>query len=489
MEPPQGDRDLSLPGMPTEILSLIINLVDSESLKTLRLTNKRLCAIASGPFALEYFSERKHVVSQHSMNALIEITAHSFFGKFVKTVTICGSRPRMFSGCSGPAPQHRVLSFRQLRDKLNEIFSNIRRNSSSVCVGACDEAGYCYGSEDFARCVDAIDSFNHNLFHAFYGQEHFHHMAKIFGITFRAAQAAGCEIERIKVDIPDTKMAEMLSVGYGEEVQTLLRTFITPLSKPLSLDLIRGNDHGEYLRYDHITGELRMLGVSLHTTTDDDCNYFPNVQSTLDWLTTFSITQIDVSHCFVTNSDLLRIFCVPQLERLTLRDIELHTGFFEFNFWSHFLLRLSRLTTLKYLELLWASYYFLSDRSHFVLPSGRYQFAKQTCSFRLLLSEDKTEAVVLSDHTSISGQLKALSDRVAQLELDKIAEIERDGYVRTNFVGISKTSQPEEDVVSGEDDHGSMEDDGSDEADNAGGEREENDDQDEHEHTVELSEI
>ncbi|KEQ59067.1 uncharacterized protein M437DRAFT_20872, partial [Aureobasidium melanogenum CBS 110374] len=77
-----------LPGMPSEILSLIVNLVDSQSLKTLRLTNKRLCAISSGPFAKRHFSERKHVASTYSMEALVQITAHPFFGKFVKTVVI-----------------------------------------------------------------------------------------------------------------------------------------------------------------------------------------------------------------------------------------------------------------------------------------------------------------------------------------------------------------------------------------------------------------
>ncbi|KAG9739381.1 hypothetical protein KCU73_g9493, partial [Aureobasidium melanogenum] len=246
MEPPQGDRDLSLPGMPAEILSLIINLVDSESLKTLRLTSKRLCAISSGPFANRHFSERKHVASAYSMEALVKITAHPFFGKFVKTVIISGSRPEVRENpllegvprscvqcpghillCQNPAPHHLAMGFEQLRVKLEEAFSNIRQHSSSVSIGACDTA------------------------------------------------------------------------------------------------------------------------------------------------------------------------------------------------------------------------------------------------------------------YSISGQLKALADRVAQMELDKIAEIERDGYVRTDIVGVSKTSQSEEDVI----EHGSMEDDGSDEADNERGEREENDDQDGHEHTVELSEI
>ncbi|CAD0100017.1 unnamed protein product [Aureobasidium mustum] len=486
MESLQDDRDLSLTGMPTEILSIIVNLTDAETLIALRLTNKRLCAIASGPLALEKFSERKHVASQYSMNALIEITAHPFFGKFVKTVTVCGSRPKLLSGCSGPAPQHRVLRFRQLRDKLKYVFSNIKRNSSSVCIGAGDQADYyCWGSEDYARCVDGNDSFNHDLLHTLHGQSSSRYMSKTFGYTFQAAQTAGCDIEKVKIDISDTEMSEMLQDGYGEEVQALLQTYIIPLSKPLSLDLTtRSYFYGERLEYDNKTGKLCMLTIPLHSFPDDECDAFPNVQPMLNWLKAFPITQIEVRKSLVASSDLLSIFCVPKLERLTLHNIQLHTGEFEVNFWSTFLLRLSRLTTLRYLEISFARYYF-SIEDHFVLPSGNYDFGEHSShtNFRLMFSEDGDEAVILSDHTSISVELKALADRVAQMERDKVAEIERDGYVRDDLVGISTYVESDADV------YYYVEDDESDKASEDNGELEGNDDGDEHEHTAQLPAI
>ncbi|KEQ59066.1 uncharacterized protein M437DRAFT_88016 [Aureobasidium melanogenum CBS 110374] len=102
----------------------------------------------------------------------------------------------------------------------------------------------------------------------------------------------------------------------------------------------------------------------------------------------------------------------------------------------------------------------------FQLPSGFYELKGQLAwdfEFILAPSGDTNEAIILTNQTSISGQLKALSDEVAQMETDKIADIERIGYVRTDIVGISKDSPPEDYIVSGENEDASMEDGGGDE--------------------------
>ncbi|KEQ75039.1 hypothetical protein M436DRAFT_24837, partial [Aureobasidium namibiae CBS 147.97] len=74
--------------MPNEILSTIVDLAGSESLPALRLTNKQLRVVSDTPFATTHFLERRHVQTAFSMNGLAEITAHPFFGKFVRTVII-----------------------------------------------------------------------------------------------------------------------------------------------------------------------------------------------------------------------------------------------------------------------------------------------------------------------------------------------------------------------------------------------------------------
>ncbi|KAG9657079.1 hypothetical protein KCU95_g18274, partial [Aureobasidium melanogenum] len=97
----------------------------------------------------------------------------------------------------------------------------------------------------------------------------------------------------------------------------------------------------------------------------------------------------------------------------------------------------------------------------FRLPSGLYELkCGLACdkTFCLAPSGDENEVIVLTDQTSISGQLKSLAAQVAQMERDKIAEIERDGYVRTDIVGMSPHFESEDDIVPGVDDDENMED-------------------------------
>lgn len=148
------------------------------------------------------------------------------------------------------------------------------------------------------------------------------------------------------------------------------------------------------------------------------------------------------------------------------------------------------MTQLEYFEISYARYGFSDEEEDedfavVEFPNRKYKLNEnlewdQLC-FNLVFS-DEHENLVLADLASISSQLKVLADQVAQMEVDKLAEIERDGFVRTDIVGISKDSQPGEDIVPDEHDHNDMEHGGSDETSDDRGERERSNGQDEHEH-------
>ena len=111
------------------------------------------------------------------------------------------------------------------------------------------------------------------------------------------------------------------------------------------------------------------------------------------------------------------------------------TDHFDKNLWSSFFDQLSRTTRLRYLEISRCQYEFSNaededsetydGRISLKLPSGVYQmnpdFGYNTTLF-LALSGDEDEKLVLSDRTDISVQIKALADRVAQMEVDKVAK-------------------------------------------------------------------
>ncbi|TIA38782.1 hypothetical protein D6C83_06432 [Aureobasidium pullulans] len=69
--------------LPPEVLVEIFNLIDNKDLPNVRLTCKKLCEAANRPFGFANFTERAHVVSPYSINALVDITEHPIFGSYV----------------------------------------------------------------------------------------------------------------------------------------------------------------------------------------------------------------------------------------------------------------------------------------------------------------------------------------------------------------------------------------------------------------------
>ncbi|CAD0052338.1 unnamed protein product [Aureobasidium pullulans] len=84
--------------LPPEVLVEIFNLIDNKDLPNVRLTCKKLCEAANRPFGFANFTERAHVVSPYSINALVDITEHPIFGSYVKSVGICSARAGLEKG-------------------------------------------------------------------------------------------------------------------------------------------------------------------------------------------------------------------------------------------------------------------------------------------------------------------------------------------------------------------------------------------------------
>ncbi|TIA07423.1 hypothetical protein D6C80_09797 [Aureobasidium pullulans] len=81
-----------LPTLPPELLGRVFDFVDDKDLISLRLVCKDICAAANRPFALCFFANSHHVTTEHSIQALVKITAHGVFSPYISTVTICSAR-------------------------------------------------------------------------------------------------------------------------------------------------------------------------------------------------------------------------------------------------------------------------------------------------------------------------------------------------------------------------------------------------------------
>lgn len=85
----------TLESLPTELLTAVAEAADSNDLLALRLTSRRLRDTSEEPFGTAFFTIRKHIISRHSLQGLVEITAHPTFGQYVRTVMIGATRITM----------------------------------------------------------------------------------------------------------------------------------------------------------------------------------------------------------------------------------------------------------------------------------------------------------------------------------------------------------------------------------------------------------
>jgi hypothetical protein len=359
--------------MPTEILSTVIDLAGPEDLPALRLTNKRLCSVSNAPFATLHFTERRHVQSAHSMDALIDITAHPFFGGFVRSVIISGSRPELRQNpflkkvprscikctgkvssplCKHPAPHHVPLGFIQLAGKLKETFLNVRRNSTPVHIGVCDSTFMCYGSAYYNADCTMLSRVSSSP-KPYLGEQFVcNRFVQTYQEIFRAARESGCQIEGTKLYVFNHTYSNFKPhlAEVEDMVLYVLRSLSGTSSFELSLETDGSGTPQYHLKYDHKTGELHLSGVEfesrqlLHAFVENHHNV--EVPHMLSRLLTRPMVQVTIKYSSVEDLDLLEMVCSPKLQKLTLQNVGFYSDNFDANLWSNFLHRLSRSTQL-----------------------------------------------------------------------------------------------------------------------------------------------
>ncbi|TIA37831.1 hypothetical protein D6C78_04453 [Aureobasidium pullulans] len=205
--------------LPSEVLEMIANNLDHKDLAPCRLTSKSMSEAANNRFAKVFFSRRFHVASSYSVKALVDITAHPFFGKHVTAVIMDGVRMTKHRSRGGPTlwtdpydeEEEMYNTTPALRDDseeesasildnafvrsgqcqslLQKVFENIKGYGNSVEVGVGD-CKYDNGVRSFGRKA----LLNHKVLYTYF-------MAETLGLTLAAAEAAKCPIQKLRVDI------------------------------------------------------------------------------------------------------------------------------------------------------------------------------------------------------------------------------------------------------------------------------------------------
>lgn len=159
---------------PNEVQTIIISFVHENDLLALRKTCRLLCENAYDAFGEAFFSERKHILSDHSLETLLEISTHPHFARHVRIVKLGSTLIGNFT----PTPRQNkpvlLAYFNKIHEEqqirlwtaghgmtiLEEIFRNIRRHNRCISIGIYDDLvenqtpGPGYGTRHFYGPLD-----------------------------------------------------------------------------------------------------------------------------------------------------------------------------------------------------------------------------------------------------------------------------------------------------------------------------------------------
>ncbi|CAD0114672.1 unnamed protein product [Aureobasidium uvarum] len=392
--------------LPNEILYEIFSHVDEKDLSAVRDVCPRLCDIVTPRFALVNFTERIHVVSPHSIDALVGVTEHPVFGGYVKTVVICSGR-RTTIPVTSTFPEQEYTEIpnqdthlndyvktKRFAHRMERVFRNIRVHSGSVGIGIYDIPGKAETLEE----------------------------------TVYAARRARCPITWLEVDL-FADHPYFIQADLDAAMHRILESSLTPLNVYLcaghSFRLAYGSDW-QCLELEHFTFVNAIpLG--------------PPLRAVYSWLLTRWVKHLRIFNVNGYHDFRLRPFLTPYLISLDLRMLSIWTGYFDRRLWSEQIRIISNLTGLQHCTISCLSYLFEftadddDDEGYLELPGyGRYPCVAPQF---YLAFRDGTETIQMNGD-DVCEQLKELASYVVAAEAYKVLEIVRDGRVNGLMVGV-----------------------------------------------------
>lgn len=131
-----------MPYLPNEIIWQIVDAADDKDLCNLRATCKALCALTQKRFGLAFFATRYFVVSDDSINTLLEITQHPVFGPYVRTVVVDCIRMMQPEAGKVSVLEKAIDEMRSAKHSLSmcRVFRAIHQHGNEITIGLVGDA-------------------------------------------------------------------------------------------------------------------------------------------------------------------------------------------------------------------------------------------------------------------------------------------------------------------------------------------------------------
>jgi hypothetical protein len=145
----------SLLELPNELIHIVVEQSEDADLPSLRLICRRISTIATSTFTIRLISERNHVVSEKSLEALAEITSHPMFGPCVKSIFFNTAETTYGTNSSDVILKSQSfygtpIYWLRFHNKFEVVFANIAKwGNTGTTIGVTDN----YPKHSQSACV------------------------------------------------------------------------------------------------------------------------------------------------------------------------------------------------------------------------------------------------------------------------------------------------------------------------------------------------
>ncbi|THY27055.1 hypothetical protein D6D01_04252 [Aureobasidium pullulans] len=436
-----------LPTLPLELLGRVFDFVDDKDLISLRLVCKDICAAANRPFAICFFAESRHVVTQHSIETLLKVSSHAVFGPFIRKIMVSPARlpanviehaadvdPDPDSNDpdgnldenadedmeDGVVVDNAFVKSGQFSILMQQIFANAKHNPHPITI-AVHEDRYitlspnqyymphshkrCYGSRAFYT-----DSRSAPIFRT----------AETINLVSAAADAVGLITSALEIDLMSVPR-DSVELSTQKAIHDFLQARTMPLDVHLSWD------DCSTLRFEHREARLCFSASSLLIPHPRWDTHLRTLNKVVQWLNKNPILELQLEDLEVERLSFLDGYFSQFLRSIKLEDIKLGSTFFDKGLYSSLFEQFSGLLNLTYCGLSRLHYRLPEEGGHtkMHLFSGSYPTA--WISLLLVFPDGQTE-YELKGH-GVCRELEDLAAYTAAAERRKVLTIQADQEV------------------------------------------------------------
>jgi hypothetical protein len=333
-----ADTTVAILDLSVEVLERVVSFVDPQGVIASRSTCKQLEKAAVRSFIHHFIKHRHHVISNQSLEALVKITAHAYFGRFVNTIVLDTLFPFVRVGDVYMNATDESLTRRRFRLLVFTALSHLKVYGNPITLGVSD-----YNiSTNALRSRPGAPPLEHRRYEIFFVLRH-----------FAADESINLNIKGFDLDLVEERRSGERSDAskFATAVASHFSTLSNLTSLRIYIDRLPEGKMDDFLLV--WDPELRSLEVEGIDEWQGPESMTSGLFKDMTWPSSAGIKHLILSDCrcdedtdFIQLMDLIRS-CIGTLETIKLQKIVIIDN----SRWSLVLHQLAQAPHLKSFEL------------------------------------------------------------------------------------------------------------------------------------------